>query len=1182
MKRGLTEKQSVVFKWLRDDPNLSVFADAYKGAVILLADKSDGYITFVSHAGRDLMNILPVHLAGIKGWERVEYKQLIDNLEKIWDCELEKNENEFANENREGIMSGNVCKTIENIISKHRQGRKSSKEKMELYFLYLLDYDANEIPKNFYSDWKEAKQWFLKHTHLSKVQFEEGVDCEVEKHFKMLEDCLYAAASKQYTRLRRIDEILDEVNKSWTKLPNEIIREVLSCVKKVDRQYFFSRLKNSSLIKPLKEGKYFSSPPPIRELSDGSSVQLPYWPELRYLKNVADSNPDEVVAILLEIPPSDNSRVYEDIIDIALKIKGECSVKLQPKIFEYFETKYGILPGKRCSDLLIHWLQEDCIQEALSFVRDIIRFSPDPLESQKEKRRKEKSDAYDTSLEPKQKIFADEREYSRMLKGVVCLADKEPYEVALLLANEVSRMIEMTVHKDELNEREGHDWSRIWCRNLTHEKGDYEEPKQGIVHALTYACEKVYEKTSPDIVEKLDKTLRRNRWEVFKRLRQHLYALNVNEQTKPWIRDIVFPSECYGKRKYSFEFYRLIRSACEYFKDDLLTREEREMIFKKIVEGPPKNDQLGDYNENKFLEYQEHFHHLQLAPFASVLFGKYKKRLQELDSKSTKPIADEDYIRPGVRSGAVSYKSPLPQETLVSLPDEELLQRLNNLQYKDTEREEPFVIVGIRGLADEFQLLFQNVILQDSVRFQFWVDACRKIKRPIYVRSMIQAFQAQLKEGNLTNIGNCFQICEWIMSHPSQKEKSGFAFSDESGESVNWVLPRRAVSDFIGDCLKKENNVPITERESIAKLLDMLCTQHDWRLDTGHKVLVDGNNQFAEAINNTRSSSLENLVNFGYWVRRNLEGGDEVKVCEVVDILEKRMSPECDYHLTLPEYAIIGANYLRIYGLDKQWATQHKEFFFPRYEPLKWVEAFRFFLYYTSPYEPIFQLFKEDIQFALDGIDEFQLEKEFHGNDVIDNLGQHLFHYYLWGLDNLADDISLLRRYYHLTKGKKHYWAGLFNHVGHLLKNSKEQDIDGELKERIIQFFNWRFDSENSDELQEFVFWMKSECFPAKWKLESLLKIAGVVKSFRDYQFSTFTESLCTMLENNPALVVECFSALTSKMDDTYYVRQEEAKLIIQSGLKSEDINVQEHAENARENLLKRGYFEFVKIENPT
>ena len=104
------------------------------------------------------------------------------------------------------------------------------------------------------------------------------------------------------------------------------------------------------------ERGYFQSPPSATHLEDGSS-QFPFWPELRFLKNVAQDAPDEVIEIVVGLPKVDNPRVYEEILDIALQLHGEQSAKLQPKILEYADMDYQFL-AFRYADLLAHWIAD--------------------------------------------------------------------------------------------------------------------------------------------------------------------------------------------------------------------------------------------------------------------------------------------------------------------------------------------------------------------------------------------------------------------------------------------------------------------------------------------------------------------------------------------------------------------------------------------------------------------------------------------------------------------------------------------------------------------------------------------------------------------------------------------------------------------------------------------------------
>jgi hypothetical protein len=205
--------QKRVYEWLNDDLSLPAFAEAYKGASILLNQKPAGYVTFIAHAGRDLMNCLASTVAGIKS-ERVQYQQHIDKLQGDWQDEW-RDSNELSLEVAEKghLIPIHVCQRISTLIDEHKSGRVRSSEDDGLFFRTFLDYsDIDKIPDNFLLEWKAAKDWFLKHVHLRKKIFHANTDTNLAKHFNCLEGYLHIAASSQYDRLKDINEILDTTN----------------------------------------------------------------------------------------------------------------------------------------------------------------------------------------------------------------------------------------------------------------------------------------------------------------------------------------------------------------------------------------------------------------------------------------------------------------------------------------------------------------------------------------------------------------------------------------------------------------------------------------------------------------------------------------------------------------------------------------------------------------------------------------------------------------------------------------------------------------------------------------------------------------------------------------------------------------------------------------------------------
>ena len=976
--------------------------------------------------------------------------------------------------------------------------------------------------------------------------------------------------------------------KSWKKPTSELIDKALGSFKKEHhRKYFFSRLENPLWLKPLAERSCFKYPPKAQRFDDGT-VQFPYWPEIQYLKNVCSEKPDEVISLVLDLPDTDNSVVYDGILDIALQLPSEYSVKLKDKILQYtsMERQFGTY---RYADLLERWTKENQTAAALELAKILIKFAPDPQsEAKREQRQESVNDwrsAIRTSLHPVPQC--SDWEYSNIMsKGVRPLAEKEPFKISCLLFDTLVDMIHLRTHKEDLNNEEDH--SNIWCPRLYPQNDKHENPESILVHTLAYSCANVFEK-SHDTVAVLDRVLRKKPWAIFKRLRQHLYGQYPNEQTKPWIRELILTHKDYGLWEHHFEFQQMIRLACEHFKDTLLSEEERICIFDAILKGPSKENYrywiegwLGEeFTEERFKERQQRFHWMQLRPFESVLFGKYETRFRKLQDKINKPISDDNYppYKTEVRTGGVSERSPRPPTDLSNLTDKELLDFINEWE-KDEESYEnnSFVKVNIAALANAFQTVFRESIIPDPIRLKFWMKNRERIERPIYIRMMIYAMQALVKERNFSQLNEWLGFSEWILSHPDREDNRDYKQGDESREHQNWINARRAVGDFIGVCLEEDIDAPITAREKLARILEMLCTHYDWNLDENNPSGLYRNDPLTEGINNTRSQALENLVNFGFWLRKH---EPQCEVPEVTTLLEKRFSSETDYPLTLPEYAILGKNYLSIYNFNKKWAVAHKSDFFPHAQSKRqeWSAAFSSFILCNGAVKQIFEILKDDFNFALQHLSDFK-KHDLIARQPLDVFGERLFNYYLWKMLPLNGQESLLEQFYQETDEKREHWANLFNNIGHRL-SSTGKDLDPSMKDNVKKFFNWRLKQKEPTELRYFTYWLQAECLEAKWRLKAYSKVIDVCKAgdCEVENWEIYLRELCQMLPKYTDEVVECFCKLTNDIrNKNIYIQTEEANTILKSGLNSRDPIVSENAKRALNNLLRADKLEFMNL----
>ncbi|MDE0684388.1 MAG: hypothetical protein OXI63_15830 [Candidatus Poribacteria bacterium] len=918
--------------------------------------------------------------------------------------------------------------------------------------------------------------------------------------------------------------------------------------------FFFTQISEKSDVTwlPFLEKKGYFANPPKAHLPDDGSVIFPFWWPIRYLAKISSHAPNEVIRIVLQLPKINNPRVYDGILDIALQLQGEQSTKLKPKILEYTGIGHQFLPYKY-TELLAHWTAENQTSDALGLLKVLVTLAD-----------QSQSTDQDTLPNPLSRVeLWDYRDL--MSEGVHPLAKKEPYQVALILIDTTANMIRLRTHQDRVDKEQ--DFSDIWFARLYETDKNYSNPDKTLVHTLTFACEMVFEKSHDAIVD-LDKLLRKQQGKIFKRLRQHLYAQYPNEQTKPWIRELILEREDYHQWEHSYEFQQMIRSACKYFGETLFTKEERIQIFDAIRSGPPKEE----FIKEEFQKRQYYFHRQQLAPFASVLFGEYKTYFQKLESEADDPISDEDYPPFAIKSGSVSNLSPYSSEDLANLTDEKLLTHINNWEEENKSSERDlFVRITVEALADTFQTVFKESIIPNPYRLKFWMENREKIERPIYIRAMIDAMQTDVKTKNFNKLDEWLAFSEWVLTHSDRKHNESYRRSDESRGNPDWSRTRRSIGAFIGVCFEEDVDVPITAQGKLAKLLETLCTQFDWRLDKNIPVILNRYDPLTEGINNTRSRALQELINFGLWLRRY---DREHKVSTVTAILERRFAQETEYPLTVPEYAELAANYHRIFYLNETSAVEHKSDFFPQSKLPEWAAAFSSFVLCNQAFKPIFKVLQDDFNFALQNLSHFE-NAEPSGREPIDVLGKHLFTYYSWDMYPLRGTESLLERFYEQTENKPSLWANLFNYVGRGLQNSKEQ-IDQDLKNRIIAFFEWRFEQGEPTELQHFTSWLKAECLDAKWRLDTYSEILNVCENeIRDKP--TRLGTLCDMLPDHTPKVIECLAKIAA---NTTYILAEEVRVILKAGRESGDESVHRKAELIRESLLKTGRFVLPDLDD--
>ena len=584
------------------------------------------------------------------------------------------------------------------------------------------------------------------------------------------------------------------------------------------------------------------------------------------------------------------------------------------------------------------------------------------------------------------------------------------------------------------------------------------------------------------------------------------------------------------------------------------------------------NRLLGDeFTEEKFEEHQRRFHRVQLRPFECLLFSKYSDYFQELEYEAEHPISDENYSPYRIRTSfGANNRSPRSSDDLTSYDDENLLCYINDWNNEEAFYDgSEYMEINIQGLSQAFETVFKESIILISDRLGFWKENLERIERPIFLEKMLAVMRERIEANNFDKLHDWLEFCHRVLIYTDCRTKDVKKRDEDSEQVPEWYDPRRAVGDFIGTFFDKSDYVPSSAYNQLTKLFELLCTQSDPCLYRNPNQF----NPFTHSLNCVRSRALHDLVKFGLWLRSH---DRQAELSAITRILERRFDRETQCPLTLTEYAILGVNFARIFSLNEEWSIKHKSDFFPQHALSSWLTAFGAFVRYSNPFEWAFKILRDDYNFALQYLDRFE-NRDNSEDKFIDNLGQHLFNFYLWNMYPLRGNDSMLESYYHSTDGNRAHWGNLFDYVGRTLDKSGK-DLEESLKERIYRFFDWRIESREHKELQKITYWLKAEGLDAEWRLESYSKILNFCMADK-IEITIQVDALCKMLPNHLPRVVECFAKLTKDIGErNIYIRTEKAKTIIQTGLASNDSGVRENAVKARENLLHIGRFDLMEL----
>jgi hypothetical protein len=217
-----TSERQQIYEWIVSQ-GLQSFAETYQGAVYILYERVPGYVRFVAHSARDLMNGMAPCKLGLKR-QQVKYQDLVEGLRIAWAAAtLPKgpevlHRDQDLSDCRDTAVDSHVPKQIvacvHHLLGEHEKGRLRSNQTPNLFFEAFLPprKGVNQPDAAFIKVWKGLHKWFQNACHESGKPPTLEIVQQLESKFVQFEQIVLSVADRYRNTVKRLDEILDEAN----------------------------------------------------------------------------------------------------------------------------------------------------------------------------------------------------------------------------------------------------------------------------------------------------------------------------------------------------------------------------------------------------------------------------------------------------------------------------------------------------------------------------------------------------------------------------------------------------------------------------------------------------------------------------------------------------------------------------------------------------------------------------------------------------------------------------------------------------------------------------------------------------------------------------------------------------------------------------------------------------------
>jgi hypothetical protein len=940
-------------------------------------------------------------------------------------------------------------------------------------------------------------------------------------------------------------------------------------------QYFFEHLNSPAWLEPLSQRGFFRKPPePVRE---GEYISFLQWPESRYLARIArvQAAQNKVLEIALRIPNTENSRVHDDLLDVALALSPERSAKLLPQARVWAQSPNKLLLPYKIGELIVHLAEGGQGESALTLAQAVLALGPDP--------RATAENGEEPLRWPEPRRQFDDFHFDRIVDASLApLVRSTGLGAVRLFCGLLDDFINLSRKRSDAGEEDF----------LYHHQAAIEDPKNphdlasSLICAVRDSAEKVIAEEHSQFPAVIA-ILRDKNWSTFRRLELHLAGM-FPEDGRTFAKDF-FEDPAKLDSSLRHEAVLLLKSCFSALEADTQGR-----ILRWMDEGPPPDSMRRwlefiqqPVTEDNIRSLADEWRRDHLATLEGQLPADYQQKLTELRTAMGQGRRLEEPNK--ITGGAFGPKSPKSAAELSRMNVDEILSFLRSwapgqdvfsLTAEGLGRELSAIVIQ---RLDEFAALAHRFQELDPTYVRFFFTAFTSAIKQDKAQQKIEADPIVERHERIYPWQPALELAEWITNRPREiPGRKGSLFITDP----DWGWTRDAIIDLLTEGFDANRGTLHYEfRELVWRVLLPLTN------DPIPSLADETREHFDPAdlsINSTRGRAFYAVVRYGWWVRESTEqerkDTKRAPACfdempEIREVLEAHLNIATDPTLTIR--AVYGQSLPSLAAFGWEWFNENLHRILPAEDENRFTAAWESFVTFDQPNTALLTALLPSYQRAVNRIGKPGLLHQPISPEV--RLAQHLMVYYWVGRLDFGTEDGLINGFFRVASDDLRGHAIWF--VGASVTNWGDE-APAEAYERLRKLIERRLEAATSKgspytfvkELSNFGYWFVSGKFEERWALMILLNILMLTKKSESEM--AVVKRLAEICPRYPAECVSCLRLMVEGDRDRWLVIgvEGDAQELLRLALLSNHPDAALSARRLIEELIAKGHFQFRRL----